>query len=160
VAGLDLVSQLRDGVRGRADPGEAGIDDALREVRILGQEPVARVDGVGAAALGRLEQAVRHQVRLRGRVPAEREGLVGHADVQGVAVRIRVHRDGGDALVAGGADDPDGDLPAVGHQDLRHRTTLPGGGLGVGRAAGIRGDESCEGGLAHGAWTPFSQFGA
>ena len=47
-AGRGLVAHGRDGVRRRADPGEAGVDDRSREVGVLGEEAVAGMDRVGA----------------------------------------------------------------------------------------------------------------
>ncbi|MCY1225185.1 hypothetical protein D9M72_373750 [compost metagenome] len=45
-AGGDLVAELPDGFRRRADPGQPGIQHCLREIGVLGQEAVAGVDGV------------------------------------------------------------------------------------------------------------------
>ena len=44
VAGGDLVAEVADGLRGRADPGQAGVEDGLGEVGVLGEEAVAGVD--------------------------------------------------------------------------------------------------------------------
>jgi len=79
------------------------------------------MDGVGAGLSGHLDQLVHHQVGLGGGVAAERVRLVGQPDVQGVAVRVRVDRHGGDAFIACGADDAYGDLAAVGDQHLAQR---------------------------------------
>ena len=49
---------------------------------------------------------------------AERVGLVGKPDVERIAVEFGVDRDGLDPEFTGGADDSDGDLAAVGNQDL------------------------------------------
>ena len=68
--------------------------------------------------VGHLDQLVHHEVGLGGGVAAQGVGLVGEPDVQGVAVRIRVDRHGGDAFIAGGADDAHGDFAAVGDQHL------------------------------------------
>ncbi len=62
------------------------------------------------------------EVALGRRLPAEGVGLVGEAHVQGVAVELGVHGDGGDPELPAGADDPHRDLPPVGDQDLgQHR---------------------------------------
>jgi len=39
-------------VRARADEGQAGVADRLREGGVLGEEAVARMDGVGAGRGG------------------------------------------------------------------------------------------------------------
>ena len=45
---FDLVAEVLDRVRRRADPHQAGVDDRLREVAVLGEEAVAGVHRVGA----------------------------------------------------------------------------------------------------------------
>ena len=64
------------------------------------------------------------QVALGRGLTAERVGLVGEADVQGVPVEIGVHRHRGDAQLLAGTDDPDGDLAPVGDEDLREHGPL------------------------------------
>ena len=88
------------------------------------------------------------QVALGRRLAAEGVGLVGHAHVQGVAVEVGVDGDGADAQLAAGPDDPDGDLAAVGNEDLLehaglssvivglHNCTHPYGVCHVGRWSG------------------------
>ena len=46
VPGLDLVAEGGDRLGGRADPGDAGVDDLGGKLGVLGQEAVAGVDGV------------------------------------------------------------------------------------------------------------------
>ena len=94
------------------------VGDGPGEVGVLGEEAVAGVHGVGAAALDDVEDGLGVEVALGRGLAAERVGLVGEADVQGVAVEVGVHGDGGDAELPAGADDPDGDLAPVGDQDL------------------------------------------
>ena len=75
------------------------------------------------------------QVRLaRGR-RTDPECLVRHPDVERVAIRVRVDRDGGDAEIPAGADDPDGDLPSVGDEDLPDGSGSPGHGVRLARAS-------------------------
>ncbi len=74
-----------------------------------------RVDGV--------EDRLGVEVALGRGLAPEGIGLVGHADVQGVAVELGVHRHRGDAQLAAGADDPHGDLRTVGDQDLLEHAT-------------------------------------
>lgn len=78
------------------------------------------MDGVGAGAVGHLDQLVHHEVGLCGGVAAQGIGLVSEFDVQGVAVRVRVHRNGGEAFIARGTDDAHCDFAAVGDQHLAH----------------------------------------
>ena len=102
--------------RVRHGPGEVGV---------LGEEPVAGVDRLGAGALDDVEDRVGVEVALGRGLAAEGVRLVGVAHVGGVAVELRVHRDGGDAELAARPHDADGDLAAVGDQDLRERARAP-----------------------------------
>jgi hypothetical protein len=120
VARRDLVAELLDGARRGADPGEAGVDDLLREVRVLGQEAVAGVHRVGAGAARDGEDLRDHEVGVGARPPVEGVGLVGERDVQRVAVLVGVDGDGADPRVPRRPDDADGDLAPVGDEDLVH----------------------------------------
>ena len=73
---------------------------------------------VGAAVVDGVEDRLGVEVALGCGLPAERVGLVGEAHVERVAIEFAVHRDGADSELAGGANDPDGDLSTVGDQDL------------------------------------------
>ena len=103
---------------GRADEDDPGVLAGLRERRVLGEEAVAGVDRLGARALGDVEDLLDAQVVLRGRPLAEVVGLVGALDVQRVAVELGVDGDERDAELLQRAHDADGDLAAVGDQDL------------------------------------------
>ena len=116
----DLVAQRLDRRRRRPDPGQPGRDDLAGEVRVLGQEAVARVHRVRAGVGRRLEDLADVQVAVRGALAAQRVGLVGHRGVQRVQVRLAVDGDAGQPGVPAGPDDPDGDLAAVGDQYLAH----------------------------------------
>ncbi len=74
--------------------------------------------GVGPAAGDGVEDGLGVQVALGRGLAAEGICLVGHADVQGVAIELGVHRHGGDTQLPTGTDDPHGDFGAVGDQDL------------------------------------------
>ena len=123
VAGLDLVAEVLDRLGRRADPDQAGVDDGLREVAVLGQEAVARVHRVGAGLLGDGHDLLDVEVGVgRGRA-AEAVGLVGEPHEQRVPVGVGVDRDAADAGVLAGPDHPDGDLAAIGDQHLLQRLT-------------------------------------
>jgi hypothetical protein len=90
------------------------------------KKAVARMHRLGAARLAGGDDLVDDQVALRRRRRADRDGLVGHLDVQRVAVGLGIDRDGGNPHPAGGLDDPAGDLAAVGNQDsLEHSALNP-----------------------------------
>ena len=97
------------GAAGGQGPGEG---------RVLREESVSRMDGVGPAGRHRVEDGLGVEVALRRRLPAQPEGLVGQADMERPAVDLGVDGDAGDAQLPAGPDHPDGDLAPVGDQDL------------------------------------------
>ena len=70
---------------------------------------------------GGVEDGADRQVGVGRERRSDPERLVGHLHVQGVAVRVGVDGDGGEAELSAGPDDADGDLASVGDQDLRFR---------------------------------------
>ena len=113
-----LVAHLLDRFGRRSDERDAHLGDRPGEVGVLGEEAVAGVHAVGTAAPDRVEDRLGVEVALGGRAATQRERLVGQPDVKRVPVELGVHRHGGDAELAAGADDADGDLATVGDQDL------------------------------------------
>ncbi len=120
VTRLGLVAELADRVGRRADPGEAGGDDRLGEVGVLGEEAVAGMHAVGAGLLGDLDQLVDAQVRLRRGVAIQRVRLVRLPHMKGVPVGIGVDGNGSKAVVAAGPGNPDGNLSTVSDEDFAH----------------------------------------
>jgi hypothetical protein len=124
VPGGDLVAQVADRRRGRADPDQPRILYGLRELGVLRQEAVAGVHRVGATAGRDVEQLVDAQVGVGGGLTAQRVRLVGQPRGQRVAVRVGVDGDAGEAGILAGPDDPDGDLTTVRDQYLAHGMEL------------------------------------
>ena len=120
VARGDLVAEVADGLRRRADPSEPRLADRFREVGVLGEKSVAGVDCVGAGLFGRADDLVDDEVGVAGGAASEGVGLVSHSDVQGVTVGLGVHRDRRVAGIAAGADHPYRDLASVGDEHLLH----------------------------------------
>jgi hypothetical protein len=117
-----LRAEQRDHHGRRADERQAGGGDRLGEAGVLRQEAVAGVDRVGAAGLGRRDDAIDRQVAVAGRRRAEPDGEVGEAEVGRVGVGVGEHRDGAEAHLATGAQHARGDLAAVGDQHAVDRT--------------------------------------
>ena len=127
-AGRDLVAHDLDRVRRRPDPSDVAIGDGAGEVGVLGEEPVAGVHGLGAAARDHVDDGVGVQVALGGALTAEGVGLVCVGNMQGRAIRVGIDGDAADAELAEGAKDPDGDLPAIRDEDfLEHTPYSPDG---------------------------------
>src|SRR5262249_24101298 len=97
----------------RADPLEAALGDDLGEVRVLGEEAVARVDGVGARDLGGADDGRHVEVARARRGGADADLLVGEADVQRVGVGRRVDGHRLDAELAARSNHAERDLAAV-----------------------------------------------
>ena len=88
-----------------------------RKSLALGQESIAGMHGLGAGLAAGLDDLVDHQIAFGGRRRPDQNGLIGHFDVQRVAVGLGIDRDRLDPHAAGGLDDPAGDLAAIGDQN-------------------------------------------
>jgi hypothetical protein len=77
------------------------------------------MDRLGARLPRRLQQALAHEIALRGRAGPDEEGFVGGSHVHRLAVRLGIDGDRPDAELAERAKDPHGDLAAVRHEDFR-----------------------------------------
>src|SRR5262249_52111857 len=97
----------------------------LGEVGVLRQEAVARMNGVGLGQQRRAHYVREIQVALLGQRRSDTVRFIGQTDVQRVAVRFGVNRYRLDAELAAGADDTDGDLPAVRNENLMKLHDFP-----------------------------------
>ncbi len=139
VLGPGLVAERLDRGRRRADPDQPGVEDGLGEVGVLGEEPVARVHRVSTSVGRDLDDLGDVEVGLRRRRAAEGVGLVGQPHEEGVTVGVGVDRDRADAGVLARTDDTDGDLAAVGDQDLlQAHAGTPAGDAGMGGTAAAK----------------------
>ena len=120
---------------------------ALANAARSDREAVARMHRLGTARLAGSNDVVDDQIALRRRRRPDRYGVVGHFDVERVAVGLGIDRHGFDSHPAGGLDDPAGDLAAIGNQDalehLRLRSREPacplcGGGMEMSMTPHIR----------------------
>src|SRR5262249_44620104 len=118
---FDLVAHGGDRLGIGTDEDDAGLRQRLGEGLALGQKAVARMHRLGAGALAGGDDLVDDEIALGCRRRADRHGLVGHFDVQRVAVGVGIDRNSCDSQAARGLDDPAGDLAAIGDQDtLEH----------------------------------------
>ena len=97
--------------------GQPGSFDGFDEIGVLGEEAVARMDRIGAGALRRVEDAIDLEIALHDGRRADPHRLVGHCDMLRVRVGVGVDGDGAQAHPARGADDPAGDLAAIGDEE-------------------------------------------
>ncbi len=76
------------------------------------------MDSIGAALFDGVQDGLGVELTLSGSLAAEGVGLISHSDVKSLAVKFGIHRHGGNSHLASGANHSDGDLAAVGNQDL------------------------------------------
>ncbi len=116
--GFDLVAHGGDGAGIGADEHDTGGLQRAREGLALGQEAVAGMHRFGAGLLAGLDDFLDQEIALgRGR-RSDEHGLVGHLDMQRIAIGFGIDGDGLDTHLAGGLDDPAGDLAAIGDQNF------------------------------------------
>jgi hypothetical protein len=120
-----LRAHIAHRLRGRADEREAGLLHGVGKGGVLGEEAVARVDGLGARLTRRREHAVGAQVRVRRRRAAHAHGDVGHLHVLCVAVGLGEDGDGLDAHAPRRAHDAARNLAAVGDEQLAEHRHAP-----------------------------------
>ena len=124
--GPGLISRQLKDFGTRTDERDPRIRARRGQLRILRQETVSRVDGIGTGLLRDADDLVDRQVGAhRMAHVADLIRLVGLQPVLGVAVLVRVDRDGGDAHLVGGPESPDRDLTAIGHQDFGYHALPP-----------------------------------
>ncbi len=82
------------------------------------KEAVAGMDGIHVGDFGGADDAVNAQVAFAAGAFADADGFVGQLDVHGVGVRLGIDGDGADVEFLAGADDADGNFPAVGYQNF------------------------------------------
>ena len=116
--GGDLVAHQADGLGLGADEDEAAVLDAFGEIRVLGQEAVARMDGAGVGHFGRADDRGHVQVaQLRGRRP-DADAFIGEQHMLEAVVGRGVHGDGLDAQFFAGAQDAQRYFAAVGDDEF------------------------------------------
>ena len=102
----------------RPDEDEACRRHLVDEIGVFRQEAVAWMDRLGACGKRRGNNPVTAQIAFADRRGADMHRFVGHLDMQGSRVSIRIDGDGTHAELARGADDAAGDLAAIGDQDV------------------------------------------
>ena len=88
------------------------------EIGVLAQKSVARMNGLGAVRLRRVENAVDAQIAFGRCGRPDVRGFVGHTHMERSAIGIRVDGDARDPHLAQRANDAHRNLAAIGDQDL------------------------------------------
>ena len=124
VAGDRLVADTLHNLRPRADEGDAVLGANLGEVRVLGQEAIARVNGVGASLERGADNARDAQVTSARRRWPDVDRFIGKADDRRIGVGSRVHGHRPDTQLAACSGNPQRDLATVCNQYfLEHRAS-------------------------------------
>ena len=118
LAGSGLGAHRLDRRRGGTDEHQARLVERPGEVRVLGEEAIARVDRLRPRLLRDLDDPLDIQVALGRRRRPQQVRLIGEANGRSLAVGLRVDADGPDAHLAQRAHDANRDLAAIRDQDL------------------------------------------
>ncbi len=119
-------------LRRRTDEHQPGAGAMFGEIGIFRQEAIAGMDGFGTAIEGSLNDGIALQIALGGRSRTEPHRLAGPQHMGGVSVGIGIDRDRGNAEPVEAAQDPAGDLAAIGDQDLAEHQDHTSTSIGVG----------------------------
>ena len=118
-----LVAQPGHHLGRGPDEGNARRGAGTRQLGILGQEAITRVNGIGTSLLGHPDDLSDVEVSLQRLLPLPHQiALIGLGPVQRKTVLVRIDADGAQPQLGGCTHHADGDLGAVGHQ---HRSDPP-----------------------------------
>lgn len=132
LSGSHLITHLLHDLRGRTDEPHARINDSLRKVMALRQETVARVNGIDVVLLAHTNDLGNAQVSLHWCQPLAHDvGLVGLLTVHMHFVLLRVDGHRLDAQLIASAEDANGNLATIRHQDGPNGLVLDLGGVRV-----------------------------
>ena len=120
-----LVPHRTHDIATRTDKRDPLLGTEICKIAVLCQEPVAGVNRIRTTPLGNLNDSVHHQVRVSRRRCSARIRFIGESHMQGISVDVGIDRDRFYAQLATGADDPYGDLSAIGNQNLLEHQALP-----------------------------------
>ena len=116
-----LIAEQFEQLGAGPDEGDAGLLAGARQRRILGQESIARMDGIDALFARQSHDALHVEIGFhRTLALADQVGFVGFEAVQGQAVFLRIDGDRAQAQLVGGAQNADGDFAAIERQQLSH----------------------------------------
>ncbi len=105
-AGLRLVAHLLDDIGRRADERDADLFADFREVGVLGEKAISRVDRVTTGDQRRRDDRGDVVVRLRRRRRSDADRFIRKAHRERIGIRFAVCDNGGNAEVAACAQDP------------------------------------------------------
>ena len=110
-----LFSHHFDDFRLRPDEGDFRCFADLSEVGVFREEPVARMDGIHVCDFGRADHLGDVQITLAAPGRSDANCLIGKPNMERVTVRFGINGNRGYPQFLAGANDPQGDLPAIGN---------------------------------------------
>ena len=115
--GLDLVAEQLHVLDSRADELDLAVATDLGKVGVLGQEAVARVNGLDVGNLSGGDDARDVEVAFGRRARSDTDPLVGKMEIARRGVGLGEHGHRLDAQFLAGADDPQSDFAAIGYEN-------------------------------------------
>src|SRR3981081_42605 len=110
---FDLVAHGGDRAGVGSDENDTGLTKRARKGFALGQKPVAGMHRLRAGLAAGLDDLLHHQIAFGGGRRPDQNGVIGHFDVERVAVGLGIDRDRLYSHAPGSLDDPAGDLAAI-----------------------------------------------
>ena len=116
-ARLGFVTHAPDNLGGGADKADIAAGADFGQFRVFRKKAIARMQGVTAGGDRQIDQPVSVEITGHG-VRPQTVGFIRFFDMQGVAVGFGIDSDRFNAHFRAGADDANGDFPAIGDEDL------------------------------------------
>src|SRR6478752_1522004 len=113
-----LVTHGLHRTRGRADELDVAAFADLHEMRVLSEEPIAGMNCVNVADLGRAHDPIDFQIALKAGRRTDADRFIGQLDMQRIDVCFRIDRKGANAEFLASANHPQRDLSAISNQNF------------------------------------------
>ena len=111
-----FVPQLAHGLRFWTDKGDTGFGAGIDEVRVFGQQPITRMDGVGPAGLGHAQNSFDAKVRCnRAEALTNFISFICFETMEAEFVFFRINCNGALAQFIGRTHHPNSDFTTVGN---------------------------------------------
>ena len=116
--GFIFRAQGPDRLGGRADPDQPGCLDGFGEIGILGQEAIARMDGIGAGRPGRGKDGLDLEIAFGRRRRADMDRLIGLAHMFCARIGVGIDGDRRNTEPTAGLKNAAGDLAPIRDEQL------------------------------------------
>ncbi len=113
-----LVAHRLHRTRGRADELDIAAFADFHEMRILSEEPIAGMNRVNIADLGRAHDPIDFQITLKAGRRTDADRFIGELDVERIDVCFRIDRESANAEFLTGANHPQRDFSAISNENF------------------------------------------